>query len=451
MKMEENVNIGSSRVIHRLDKGYKITKISGNDCKMMLRDKYSTPLAVIELCGDKVSNVRGYKSVTYDNKYRKILVDYVRDFHYHLTEEAAVDLGLSVIKIEGELDIYLTGQEFSSSKLAEYLRRPEYVSITFNDYDKNVLTIPSGTKNCSLNLTHASVKKLVIEKKVNVSVDLRDNQYTEILDIKDNFSGRLNLSRCNLEEIRIADNCRCDMLFNYSGKCFNLVVGDVFSGVMDIRNSCFHNLEIGYYCYAEIKLSENWGRKNISVGDSFRGTLSVDSVVAKNIRIGNDCRGKINISSKDGRCRVKNLEVDDDFNGELNLRYMQTIETVNIGAQAAGRLDMVSCPSVKAVRIEENFNGVADFSSSGLMYLQAQKGCRGRFVFLHCDNLSLLKLPRSNVSDMKLNSSPLEISKDKEYVYYKFDERAIPEEYQESWLASSFRKLKKVMRRNLPT
>ncbi len=444
------MNIGSSQVVHRLDKGYKITKISGSDCKMMLRDKYSTPLAVIELCGDKVSNVRGYKSVTYDNKYRKILVDYVRDFHYRLTEDAAVDLGLSVVKTDGEEDVYLTGAEFSTSKLEEYMRRPEYVSITFNDYEKNVLTVPSGTKNCSLNLTHASVKKLIVEKKANVSIDLRDNQYTETLYIKDNFKGRLNLSRCNLEEIQIADNCRCDILFNYSGKCFDMIVGDVFSGVLDIRNSCFHNLEIGYYCYADIKLSENWGGKSIFVGDSFRGTLNADSVVAKSVHIGNDCRGKINISSKDNRCGLKSLEVDDDFNGELNLRHLQTIETVSIGAHAAGRVDLVACPSVRAVRIEEGFNGIADFSSSGLMYLQAQKKCRGRFVLMHCDNLSLLKLPRSNVSEMKMNTSPLEISKDKEYVYYKFDEREIPGEYQEGWLASSYRKIKKVMKRNLP-
>ncbi len=444
------MNIGNSRVVHRLDKGYKITKINGNDCKIMLRDKYSTPLAVIELCGDKVSNVRGYKSETYDNKYRKILVDYVRDFHYRLTEEATVDLGLSVVKIDGEEDIYLTGDEFSVSKLEEYMRRPEYVSITFNDYDKNVLTVPSGTRSCSLKLSHASVKKIVVEKKANVLIDLRDNQYTEFLHIKDGFNGKLNLSRCNLEEIKIDDNCRCDILFNYSGKCFNMLVGDVFSGELDIRNSCFHNLEIGYYCYADIKLSENWGRKSISVGDSFRGTLDVDSVVAKSILIGNDCRGKINISSKNNRNGLKTLEVDDNFHGELTLRHIQTVETVNIGANASGKLDMVSCSSVRAVQIDEGFNGVADFSSSGLMYLQAQGECAGRFVLMHCDNLSLLKLPRSNVSEMKLNASPLEISKDKEYVYYKFDERKIPEEYQESWLASSYRKIKKILKRHLP-
>lgn len=40
-------------VMYKLEKGYQITRVLGKECLMILRDKYSTPLATIELCRGK--------------------------------------------------------------------------------------------------------------------------------------------------------------------------------------------------------------------------------------------------------------------------------------------------------------------------------------------------------------------------------------------------------------
>ena len=44
-------------VMYKLEKGYQITRVLGKECLMILRDKYSTPLATIELCRGKISSV----------------------------------------------------------------------------------------------------------------------------------------------------------------------------------------------------------------------------------------------------------------------------------------------------------------------------------------------------------------------------------------------------------
>lgn len=435
--------------MHKLEGGYTITKVSGKDCRYVLRDKYAAPLVVLEMCNGMVSNVRGYKNVTYPEKYRPILIKFLRAHHYALTEEAAVDLGLSIVRIEDEDDLYLTSSELRGRRLNEILRNPGSVDVTFNSFSRRRLSIPSGTKNCSLNFTHAAVKKLVVSSKVNASIDLRDNQYTETLIIEDGFNGSLNLSRSNLDDIRIADNCRCDLLFNYSGKCFDMRIGDVFSGLVDIRNSCFHYLDVGYYCYADIQLSENWGRRSINIGDSFRGTLQADSVMVKEINIGNDCKGKIIVSSKDSRQGTSHIEVADEFNGELDLQASRTVKHIDIGSNSRGRLNMLGCPSLEAVKIAEDFGGTADFSESGLIYLQARKGCRGRFVLLNCNNLMLLKLPNNRKSDITVERSPLEVRVDDDNVYYHFQKGKIPEKYAETAYMGWYNKAKKFLKKHL--
>lgn len=149
---------------------------------------------------------------------------------------------------------------------------------------------------------------------------MRDNPHIETVTVEEGFIGSLNLSRSSVTQIRVGDNCRCNISMNYSGKCFDLEIGDVYSGVLDIRDSCFHNLKIGYYCYANIKLSENWGQKNIIVGDSFRGNMILDSVYVRNVSVGSDCRGKIFVKSGErSEQGIRSINLADDFGGELDI------------------------------------------------------------------------------------------------------------------------------------
>lgn len=354
------MNTEKDTVIHNLNNGYKITKATNQDSKIILRDKYSTPLFVLELCNDKISDISKLGDLEYNEKYKKILAKFIQSFHYYLMPDVAKELGLSVIKTGNEEEIYLNHSELSSKKLHEFMRNQNQVDITLNGVSMRNFIIPSDSQTCLLNLTNANIKKITIANNAHVFIDLSNNQSVTTLSIGDRFKGNLNLSYCNLEKIKISNNCHCDIVFNHSGKCFDLDIGNVFSGTLDINDSCFHNLNIGYYCYAQIKLKENWGKKDINIGDFFRGHLEVNSVSVKNINIADDCRGKILITDKDSACGMKYVKLSDFFSGELDIHESKSVEFVRVGKNSYGKLILQGCPSLKSVTVAENFLGSSD-------------------------------------------------------------------------------------------
>lgn len=358
------MNIEKDTVIHNLSDGYKITKAINQDSKIILRDKYSTPLFVLELCNDKISDISRFKNVENNEKYKKILAKFIQSFHYYVMPEVAQELGLSVIKTSNEEEIYLTSSELSAKKLNEFMRNQNQVDITLNGLALHKLTIPSDSKTCSLNLTNTNIKKVVVAHNAHILIDLSNNKSISTLVIGDHFNGNLNLSYCNLEKIKIGNNCHCDLVFNRSGKCFDLDIGSVFSGTLDIHDSCFHNLNIGYYCYAQIKLNENWGKKDINIGEFFRGRLEANSVLVENINIADDCRGKILITGKDNGFGIKHVKLSDFFSGELDIHESQSVEFVQVGKNSYGKLILQGCPSLKSVRVAENFSGFSDYKFS---------------------------------------------------------------------------------------
>lgn len=417
-------------VLHKLDNGYQITVIPGCPNTLYLRDCYCTKLAVLELFQDKIISIRGWHTKEFPNKYASIIINFIRGFHYLMTTDVALDLGLTVVKTEGQEETYYKRSELTLHRLNKLLRSRQKTNIILNGWKSARFTVPRQTQSCSLNLSRSQIKKLIVSKRSNALIDLRDNQFIENIVVEEGFIGSLNLSRSTVLSVKVADNCRCNITMNYSAKCFDLTVGDVYSGLLDIKDSCFHNLKIGYYCYANIKLSENWGQKNIIIGDSFRGNLIVDSVYVKNVSVGNDCKGKIFIKSKDrSEQGIRHITVADDFGGELDIADSKTIERVEIGNNASGHVNLAGCESVKALKFDEYFDGVADMSHSGVMYVRAQKGASGRLVLMDCSNLILLKLSSDASPTISINRSPIETAKDENNIYYRYCERKVPEEY----------------------
>ena len=78
-------------VMYKLEKGYQITRVLGKECLMILRDKYSTPLATIELCRGKISSVTPYRGAENDSNHIRVIQRFVRRYHYSLTAEAALN------------------------------------------------------------------------------------------------------------------------------------------------------------------------------------------------------------------------------------------------------------------------------------------------------------------------------------------------------------------------
>lgn len=420
----------NDNVLHHLDDGYQITQSSNKSDTLILRDKYCNALACIELFEDKIIKITGCKNKIFPSKYIAELVKFIRDYHYQISADVANDLGLSVVKIEDQDEIYHTVKELRASLLAQYMRNPKKVNIILNNYKKSKFIVPKTTQSCNLNLSHANIKTLIISKRANALIDFRDNVHIEDVLIQDGVIGAINLSRSSVANIKLGNNCRFNITMNYSSKCFNLKIGDVYSGVLDIKDSCFHKLNIGYYCYANIKLSENWGEKNINIGSSFRGNLIVDSVYVKHVNIGDDCKGKIFIKNKSKHENgIKHIELADDFGGELDIVDSKTVELVNVGRHASGHINLSHCDSIRALKFSDYFDGLADLSHSGIMYVTAQKGSNGRFILMNCNNLTLLKFTKDSTPTINVDRTPLEVAKDVDCVYYKFHSQKIPDEY----------------------
>ena len=421
----------NTTVLHRLEDGYHITVVPGHPHTLFLRERYCTKLAVLELFQDKIVSVSGYRVRELPPKHIEVLINFVRGFHYFLSPEAALELGLSSIRFEDGIEQYFTVSELSPYRLNKIMRSPQKKQIILSGWRKSRLTVPKRAVNCSLILNRCKIKNLYISKRSNVTVDLRDNPFIETVTVEEGFIGALNLSRSAVTDIQIGDNCRCNIAMNYSAKCFDLHIGDVYSGVLDIRDSCFHNLKIGYYCYANIKLSENWGQKNIVIGDSFRGNMILDSVYAKNISVGSDCRGKIFIKNKarDGKKGISRVNLGDDFGGELDVTSSRTVERVEIGRNAAGRINLSGCPSVKTLRLDERFGGIADLSRSGIMYVRVGKEATGHFILNGCQNLTLIKMSRNAMPTISVDRSPIEVVRDAQNVYYRYNDRRLPDDF----------------------
>lgn len=435
-------------VLHSLDGGYHITLMGDRENMLVLRDRYCTGLAVIELFHDRIIRITGFHEKDYPTEYADIILKFIRTYHYRLADDAAFDLGLSIVKIDDEEEYYYTAKELTQHRLRRFMRSGRKVQIIINGIKKSRFSVPKYTRDCVLNLTRARIKKLIVCKKVSAAIDIRDNPFIDAVSVDDSFSGSLNLSRSSVTDIVLGDNCRCNLTMNYSGKCFNLKIGDVYSGVLEIRDSCFHMLEIGYYSYANIKLSENWGKKGIKIGSSFRGNLIADSVYLKDLSVGDDCRGKIFIKSKRSHDKgLKHIELADDFGGELDIGGSQTVESVDIGAKATGKLKISGCPAIKVLRFEEYFTGWSDLSRSGIMYIKARKGCNGEFILLNCRDFTLFELPKDCHPKINIDRTPLEVSRDNDSIYYKFHERRLPDEYFTPLYIQWYKDIKKFFRR----
>lgn len=410
---------------HSLEHDFHLQHVAGKSCLMMIRDGNQELQGRIEVCNGKVSNLSGVHEKPLTDETRRIMEKYVKDNKFTMLPSAARKLGLSIYKKNDGIEEYLNADE-----LAEKLKEPlDGVTLIINNFKKRRFEIKPCTTGAVLDFSRARIRHIKIGADCHLLMDLRDNAYVKSLKIGSNFSGRMNLSRTGLRSVHVGSNCHCDFNVNDSLKCFNMEIGDIFSGAINIRNSCFHKLKIGFYCYAAVNLKDNWGRKYIELGSSFRGSLNVDTVKIPEIKIGDDCRGTISVSSRDNTHGAQTLDVADDFSGNLDIGSSQTIRNVRFGIAAKGKINMRGCPSVKTVKFEEKFSGTADFSDSAVEYIRTGAGSRGKMILFNCDNLTLVKIPQKNNIKLSTERKALKVKKEKESIYYSFNDKELPSEY----------------------
>lgn len=299
------VKTNDGDVQFHLAKGYYLTRVLGKEFMMILRDKYAEPLVVLEIYQDKISSVRPYRAAEADKNYLSVLQKFVKEYQYSLTQEAAAALSLSVVIRDGKEE-YFSPSEMTTKRLNTFFQNYDTLSISFNHIQKRRLVIPQTLKPCRLNFSRILTDKIIISPNSKAELDFSDNLWTDTLIIGESFNGRLTFSRSNLLNIKLGDNCRCDIACVRSGKCFDLSVGDVYSGSLELHDSCFHRLTTGYYCYAVMQLTENWGKKEVYIGKSFRGSLTIDASQIQHLDIDSDCRGRIAVRERHKREKIFN-------------------------------------------------------------------------------------------------------------------------------------------------
>lgn len=415
-----------SSILYKLDNGYRINKLTGDECSFIFRDAQRKVVAVLESCSQKITQLSPARGRVLTDQEKHILHKFIRAYRFKLNTEVAEALDLSILRRgDDEEEEYL-----SERQLLKRLRgRLSNVRLHVGRLRVHTLKIPSFSKGGVYNFRRAEIKKLIVEKNCDLLIDMRDNLTIEALRIRESFTGAVNMSRNTVESMEIGNNCRCDLTVYDSLRCFNLNIADVYSGNLIIKNSCFHALNIGYYCYAVIKLGSNWGRRGITIGNSFRGSLQADSVNIDSLRIGNDCKGNILISSQNELDGTRRLEIAEDFSGTLDLSSSCSLSELNIGRHARGRINLLGCPALKVARFDKYFSGYADFSESAVEYVDARYGCSGEMVFFNCENLALLRLPRDRISTITIERKPLAVQTDDENLYYRFSDRNLPARY----------------------
>lgn len=332
--------------------------------------------------------------------------------------------------------------KFSPSKLERILKKPLIArELNLDSFRKRTLRLKAYSTSPKIQMHLSEVRTFIIEDSCNLVIDLQDNPYIHTLKIGDNFVGRINLSRSSIRKIVIGDNCRCDMIITDARHCFRIKAQDVFSGNLLVSSSCFHKIEIGYYCFALIKLDQNRGRKAVKIGDSFRGELKIDDVVVPLLTIGDDCKGKIFLNGNTAG-GLPRMMAGKQFRGFIHSAFYPFLEHLELGRESAGKINLQGCPSLRVVKFDSGFHGVADLSDSGVEYVRTGEGSSGSIILINCENLSLLKAPGDRRCIITSERTPLRVEEIKKNILLHFDERKLPRRYHTPLYLLWYRELK---------
>ena len=400
----------------KLKDGYSLTKLNSIECSMVFRDSQENTLAILLGCNKKVTAITPYQEYQLTENEISILYGFIKEKNYRINNDVAAILGLSIVKNNSGLEVYMTEAEIKN-----FLKqRLDGESIYIGKLQQHTLTIDNYSKINQITLSNAKINKLNVGKHCDAQIDIRDNTEITALRVAESFTGSINLSRSTIESIVLSDNCRCNLSVYDSKRCFTLNIGDVYSGNLNIKDSCFHNIAIGYYSYAVIKLTDNWGRRDVVIGDSFRGTLNMVGVNVYTTKIGRDCKGLVTIGNSNNSFNSRNIEIGNEFAGVLDLRSASNIDKISFGNHTRGKINMLGSASIHKAEFGNFFSGYADFSSSGIEYISFGNGCSGDIVLLNCDKLQLLTLPRHQGANLSFERKPIEIQSDNNVLYYHF-------------------------------
>lgn len=422
--------------------GYRLEKMAGKDNTYLLRNEDGLIVAFIEQYNNIITSFREYQDRRLPNSVVNKIIEFISRSSFHLSKEAAKYLGVSIIKIAEDNELYLKSTELNSKALKPYLMNSEQVILIVNNIKKINLKIPAFSHNCMLDLQNANIGTLTISHNVIADLDLRNNRNIKELIVEYNYQGKLFLSRSNIKKLTVADNCTAEINYLSGNGVLDINIGNKFNGIINIKDSYLKNLKTGSFCHAHININTCIFYYYINIGSHSSSSINISSVFARYLKLGDFYSGKLSGSSVSSKQGVRTFYIGDDFSGDLDLSMGRTIQRIEVGSRASGYIGLIACPSIKLLTIDSEFSGIINLSESGIVYLRANAPCQGRFELNGCNHLTLLQVPQDLGYKVLGAPKPLKIETKQGYINYHFLLRDLPSEYFPSTLQRFLSKLR---------
>jgi len=412
------MNTDNNAEIYNLNKEYRIVSLLGNKCALFFKNKQNNLRATLDGCEKIINSISVNTEKDLSKEEKGLLLTFIRAKKYTLTKEAAEKLEVSIIQYEDGREEYVS-ERLLLKRIATGIN---FAKVYVGKLKIYQLDIKEYTRNVNYNLSNAEIVKLNVGENCAVNIDLRDNEFIESLSVKDKFSGRLNLSRTSLESIFIGNNCRCNMTLSDSKKCPNLQIADICSGNINIINSCLYALSIGYYSYADIMLSNNVVKKEIAIGDSFRGGIYATNQSCELVKLGNDFKGWLKLNNQSPNVGVKELNLRDDFAGNINLSGDNSVQHIICGSRMMGKIIASYATALIRVDIGRYFNGNVDLGASSVNEILVEYGASGKITVKGCRNLKLLQASVDNDLYIDGDIKSVDALSNDNHINYYFDD-----------------------------
>ena len=346
-KMEEK------EFISKLSWSYRFEKMSGKDNTYIIRRRDGLISAFIEINGNNIISFRSHQNRRLPTGIVNIFARRIIEKGYHISDEAAIELGISVIELEGGRYTYISSEHIKKYGLSVY----ENSQFHINTLLLSKLSIPSDTKNCTIDFHQAKVNRLIIKKDTQAEIDLRENFFIKEVLIGDNFVGKIYLSENNIKKIKVGKNCSAEIVYTKGRIAPKIYIGSQFKGYLQLRNTQIKKIRIARDSKGKLRVQNCIIKEPIDVGKNSSLEIDLSTVYCPYIYLRKDYSGHLKEDGQPNKQGIRAIFTDNDFSGQIDLSLTSTIQRLEIGKNSSGNVDSIGCKSIEVIKIDSNFSG----------------------------------------------------------------------------------------------
>ena len=412
--------------ISKLSWSYRFEKMSGKDNTYIIRRRDGLISAFIEINGNNIISFRSHQNRRLPTGIVNIFARRIIEKGYHISDEAAIELGISVIELEGGRYTYISSEHIKKYGLSVY----ENSQFHINTLLLSKLSIPSDTKNCTIDFHQAKVNRLIIKKDTQAEIDLRENFFIKEVLIGDNFVGKIYLSENNIKKIKVGKNCSAEIVYTKGRIAPKIYIGSQFKGYLQLRNTQIKKIRIARDSKGKLRVQNCIIKEPLEIGKNSSLDIDISAVHCPYIYLRKDYSGHLKEDGQPNKQGIRAIFTDNDFSGQIDLSLTSTIQRLEIGKNSSGNVDSIGCKSIEVIKIDSNFSGEIDCRESSVVYMSVETPCQGSFFLSDATRLALLSLPKMSKHKIFGVGKPLSFSpSDKNNINYKFKEIKLPRIY----------------------